>query len=75
LLTFSKDELLQKQFDVIYDKFLPYGIEMKLAGIDHTINKEWANITALSPNEANMKASSHKHTKLFVHGMKADRDQ
>jgi hypothetical protein len=60
LLITTKEELLQKQFDIIHEAFLPYGIKMSLAGLDHTINSAWSNITIDSQSEADMKNALHK---------------
>ncbi|KAF2032348.1 hypothetical protein EK21DRAFT_61115 [Setomelanomma holmii] len=57
---YVSEDLLQKQFDILHETFLPYGIEMSLAGIDHTINPIWANNTAFSQSEADMKNALHK---------------
>lgn len=59
-LTCEKADLLQEQFDIIHDTYLPYGIEMSLAGIDHTINPTWANNTVFSQSEADMKNALHR---------------
>ncbi|KAF2106371.1 metalloprotease, partial [Lophiotrema nucula] len=53
---------LHEQFDIIHENFLPYGIEINLAGIDHTINKVWSNVTIFSQTEKDMKSALHKGT-------------
>jgi len=57
---YVSEPLLKQQFKILHDSFLPYGFELSLGNISHTINPVWANSTVFSKSEADMKNALHQ---------------